>query len=184
MSTYDFSTIYATLPHNLTIEKLSELIEQTFNREGSLYLACNDKKNALLLLNNLNDLNCGHVRKIFDALHYPLDNILIRFSSKLYRQIVGIPMGTDCAPLVAVLFCYEREFMLSMSDNNQPDIIEAFNSTSRYLNDLLNIYNPYFEQMVGQIYPTELQLNKANSSDTEAPFLDLNLSITNGIVSS
>ena len=44
--------------------------------------------------------------------------------------------------------------------------------------------NPYFEQMVGQIYPTELQLNKANSSDTEAPFLDLNLSITNGIVSS
>ena len=74
--------------------------------------------------------------------------------------------------------------MLSLSDNNQADIIEAFNSTSRYLDDLLNIDNPYFEQMVGQIYPTELQLNKANSSDTEAPFLDLNLSITNGIVSS
>ena len=102
------------------------------------------------------------------------------------RQIVGIPMGTNCAPLVAdlFLFCYERDFMLSLSDNNQADIIEAFNSTSRYLDDLLNIDNPYFEQMVGQIYPTELQLNKANSSDTVAPFLDLNLSITNGIVSS
>ena len=74
--------------------------------------------------------------------------------------------------------------MLSLSGNNQTDIIEAFNSTSRYLDDLLNIENPYFEQMVGQIYPTELQLNKANSSDTEAPLLDLNLSITNGIVSS
>ena len=121
-----------------------------------------------------------------DALHYLLDNIFIRFGSKLYRQIVGIPMGTNCAPLVAdlFLFCYERDFMLSLSDNNQTDIIEAFNSTSRYLDDLLNIDNPYFEQMVGQIYPTELQLNKANSSDTEAPFLDLNLSITNGIVSS
>ena len=95
-------------------------------------------------------------------------------------------MGTNCAPLVAdlFLFCYERDFMLSLSDNNQSDIIEAFNSTSRYLDDLLNINNPYFEQMVGQIYPTELQLNKANSSDNEAPFLDLNLSITNGIVSS
>ena len=91
-------------------------------------------------------------------------------------------MGTNCAPLVAdlFLFCNERDFMLSLSDNNQTDILEAFNSTSRYLEDLLNIYNPYFEQMVGQIY----QLNKANSSDTEAPFLDLNLSITNGIVSS
>ena len=95
-------------------------------------------------------------------------------------------MGTNCAPLVAdlFLFCNERDFMLSLSDNNQTDIIEAFNSTSRYLDDLLNIDNPYFEQMVGQIYPTELQLNKANSSDTEAPFLNLNLSITNGVVSS
>ena len=94
-------------------------------------------------------------------------------------------MGSNCAPLVAYLFlfCYERDFMLSLSDDNHTDIIEPFNSTSRYLDDLLNIDNPYFEQMVGQIYPTELQLNKANSSDTEAPFLDLNLS-TNGIVSS
>ena len=96
-------------------------------------------------------------------------------------------MGTNCAPLVAdlfLLFFVMRDFMLSLSDNNQTDIIEAFNSTSRYLDDLLNIDYPYFEQMVGQIYPTELQLNKANSSDTEATFLDLNLSITNGIVSS
>ena len=140
-------------------------------------------KMPFLLLNNLNDINCGHVRNV-DALHYLFDNIFIRFGSKLYRQIVGIPKGTNCAPLLAdlFLFCYERDFMLSLPDNNQADIIEAFNSTSRYLDDLLNIDNPYFEQMVGQIYPTELQLNKANSSDTEAPFLDLNLSITNGIV--
>ena len=59
------------------------------------------------------------------------------------------------APLVAdlFLFCYERDFILSQSENNQTDIIEAFYSTSRYLDDLLNIDNPYFEQMVGQIYP-------------------------------
>ena len=121
-----------------------------------------------------------------DALHYLLDNIFIRFGSKLYRQIVGIPMGTNCAPLVAdlFLFCYERDFMMSLSDNNQTDIIAAFNSSSRYLDDLLNIDNPYFEKMVGQIYPTELQLSKANSADTEAPLLDLDLSITNGTFSS
>ena len=87
--------------------------------------------------------------------------MVIRFGSKLYRQIVGIPMGTNCAPLAAdlFLFCYERDFMLSLSDNDQIDIIDI-NFTSRYLDDLLNIDNPYFEQMVGQIYPTELQLNK------------------------
>ena len=88
-------------------------------------------------------------------------------------------MSTNCAPLVTdlFLFCYERDFMLSLSDNNQADVIEAFNSTSSYLDDLLNIDNPYFEQMVGQIYPTELHFNKANSFDTKAPFLDLDLSI-------
>ena len=61
--------------------------------------------------------------------------------------------------------------------------VEAFNSTSRYLDDLLNIDNIEFDQMVDRIYPTELQLNIANSSDTEAPFLDLNLCISNGTVS-
>ena len=68
-----------------------------------------------------------------DALHNLLDNIFINFGSKIYRQMVGFPMGTNCAPLFAdlFLFCYKRDFMLSLSDNNQTDIIEAFNSTSR-----------------------------------------------------
>ena len=80
-----------------------------------------------------------------DALHYLSDNIFIRFGSKLYRQIVDVPMGTNCAPLVAdlFLFCNRTDFMLSLSDNNRTDIIEAFNSTSRYLGDLLNINSLY-----------------------------------------
>ena len=82
------------------------------------------------------------------------------------------------------LFCYERDFIKELSSDNQVDVIKAFNSTSRYLDDLLNIDNPYFEGMVNQIYPSELQLNKANTSDTETPFLDLHLSISNGFVSS
>ena len=87
-----------------------------------------------------------------DALSYIVDNIYIRFGTKLYRQIVGIPMCTNCAPLVADLFlyCYERYFMNSLNHDNQADVIEAFNSTSRYLDDLLSIDNPYFEGMVSQ----------------------------------
>ena len=94
-------------------------------------------------------------------------------------------MGTNCAPLVAdlFLFCYERDFMMALSDDNQADIIDSFNTTSRYLDDILNIDNVYFDNMVSQIYPSELQLYKANTSDTEAAFLDLHLSISNDIVS-
>ena len=74
--------------------------------------------------------------------------------------------------------------MDSLNHGNRADVIEAFNSTSRYLDDLLNIDNAYFEGMANQIYPPELQLNKANTKDTEAHFLDLRLSIANGFVSS
>ena len=82
-----------------------------------------------------------------DALIYLLDMTFIRFGTKLHRQIVGIPMGTNCAPLVAdlVVFCYKRDFMMSLSNDSQADVIEALHSTSRYLDDLLNIDNPHFE---------------------------------------
>ena len=93
-------------------------------------------------------------------------------------------MGTNCAPLLAdlFLFCYERDFMLSVSKNNQSDVIEAFNSASRYLDDLLNIDYDFFDSTVNRIYPSELQLKKTNVSDTEASFLDLHLSISYGFV--
>ena len=175
--------LYTKLPHNLIKEKLLDLIEWTFKRAlknyGSLYLACNDRK-AFFTSSDQSRYTLWSCQNVCDALSYLLDNIYIRFGTELYRQIVGIPMGTNCVPLVADLFlyCYERDFM----DDNQADVIEAINSTSRYLDDLLNIDNPYFEGMVNQIYPPELQLNKANISDTEAPFLDLHLSVSNGFV--
>ena len=89
-------------------------------------------------------------------------------------------MGVNCAPLVVnlFLFCYERDFMLSLSEDTQS---EVFNSTSRYLDDLLNIDNS-FDSMVYHIYPSELQLNKANVSGTGASFLDLHLSKSEGLI--
>ena len=96
-------------------------------------MACNDK-NAFFTSEKHKRNKLWSCQKMCDVLSYLLDNIFIRLGSKLYQQIVGIPMGTNCAPLVAdlFLFFYERGFMLSLSDNNQTDIIEAFNSTSRY----------------------------------------------------
>ena len=141
--------------------------------EDKLYLACNDKNEFFTSADHYRGYHPWSCQNVCDALSFLLDNIYIRFDTKLYRQIVGIPMGTNCAPLVAdlFLFCYERDFMKYLSNDNQADIIKAFNSTTRYLDYLLNIDNPYFEGMVNQIYPPELQLNKANTSDTEAPFL-------------
>ena len=184
MSTYDFSTLYTTLHPNLIKDKLIDLIEITFQREGSPYLACNDR-NAFCTSEIPKKYHARLCQNVCDALSFLLDTIFIRFGTKLYRQVVGIPMTTNCAPLVAdlFLFCYERDFMMSLSDDKQADVIDAFNTTSRYLDDIVNINNVYFDNMVSQIYPSELQLNKANTSDTEAAFLDLHLSICNDSVS-
>ena len=105
LSTYDFScTLYTTLLHNL-IKELTEFIEQKFNREGSLYLACNDKM-PFFTSQQPKRYKLWSCQKMCDALHYLLDNIFIRFGLKLYRQIAGIPKGTNCAPLVADLFLF------------------------------------------------------------------------------
>ena len=127
------------------------------------------RKRFSLLQTIIEDITFGLVRMYVTPYRF---SWTIRFGTKLYRQIVGIPLGTNCAPLVAdlFLFCYERDVMKNLSGDNQADVIKAFNLTSRYLDDLLNIDNPYFEGMVNRIYPPELQLNKANTSDTEAPF--------------
>ena len=94
-------------------------------------------------------------------------------------------MGTNCAPLVAdlFLFCYERDFVMSLSGDTLADVIDTLYTTSSYLDDVLNINNDYFDNMVSQIYPSELRLNKANTSDTEAAISYLYLSISNDIVS-
>ena len=156
LSTYDFSTLYTTLP------------------QKAFFFTSTDHRGYKLW-------SCQNV---CDSLSYLLD--YINFGIELYRDMVGILMGKNCAPLVADLFIfsYEKNFMTSLSDENQADTTEAFNSTSRYLEDLLNIDNLYFKGISNQIYPPELQLNKANTSDTKAPLLDLQISISNGFVSS
>ena len=73
--------------------------------------------------------------------------------------------------------------MMSISADKQANVVYAFNTTSRYLDDILTINNVDFDNVVSQIYPYELQLNKVNTSDSEAAFLDLHLSISNDIVS-
>ena len=95
---------------------------------------------------------------VCDALTFLLDKFFNQFGTKLYRQVVGIPMDTNCAPLVAdvLLFGYERDFMMSLSDDKQADIMNAYYTTSRHLDDILNIDNVYFDTMVSQIYPSEL----------------------------
>ena len=105
LSTYDFSTLYTTLSHHLIKDNLIDLINRSFIRENTQYLACNEEC-AFFTSGVYNNHTLWSCQKVCDALVYLLDNIFIRFGTKLYRQTIGIPMGTNCAPLVADLFLF------------------------------------------------------------------------------
>ena len=94
-------------------------------------------------------------------------------------QKEGNPMCTNCAPLRAnlILYCYEGDFMSSLHKSKQYDLINMFNDTTQYLDDIFTIDYPKFEKHIPDIYPTELQLKKANTSDKETYFLDININL-------
>ena len=83
----------------------------------------------------------------------------VQFDGMVYQQIVGIPMGTNCAPLIDLfLYSYERDFMSDLHKSKHYDLIDMFNDTSRYLDNIFTV-------------------NKANTSDKETSFWDLNIKV-------
>ena len=115
-------------------------------------------------------------------LEFLVDNIFVAFAGKFFQRIVGIPMGTNCAPLLADIFLhsYEAEFMQSLLSTGRKQLASRFNSTYRYIDDVLSIKNPEFENFLGQMYPVELEIKDTTESNTSASYLDLLLSIGRG----
>ena len=132
-----------------------------------------------LATRNMTRIDVGLARSYVKLLLSSWKKLYVQFDGMVYQQIVGIPMGTNCAPLIADLFlyCYERDFMSDLQKSKRHDLIDMFNDTYRYLDDIFTIDNPEFEKYIPDIYPAELQLNKANTSDKETSFLDLNIKV-------
>ena len=105
------------------------------------------------------------------------DNIVVVFAGKVFQQINGFPMGTNCAPLLAdiFLYSYEAKFMLSLLSAGRKRLASQF--TYRYIEEVLSINNPDFENYFGQMYPLELEIKDTTESNTSASYLDLLLSI-------
>ena len=96
----------------------------------------------------------------------------------VYQQIVGISMGTNFAPIILAvwfLYCYERGFVSDLHQSKRFNLIDKFNDTSRHFDDKFSIDNPGFEKDLPNIYPTELQLQKGNTSGKDTSFLDLDM---------
>ena len=135
-------------------------------------------RQEFLATRNMTRIEVGPARRYVKFL-FSSWKTYVQFDGIVHQQIVGIPIGTNCAPLIAdlFLFCYERDFMSDLHKSKRHDLIDMFNDTSRYLDDIFTIDNLEFEKYFPDIYPAELQLNKANTSDKETSFLDLNIKV-------
>ena len=116
-------------------------------------------------------------------MEYLIDNIYVSIGNRVYRQCVGIPMGTDCAPLLAnlCLFYYKYKYMKNLIKDNII-LAKKFNNTMRYIDDLLTLNNTQFDAAIQDIhvYPQELQLKKTTESATALSYLDVLITIDNG----
>ena len=111
-------------------------------------------------------------------MEYLIDNIYVSIGNRVYRQCVGIPMGTDCAPNL-FLFYYEYRYMKNLIKNNII-LAKKTNNTMRYIDDLLTLNNPAFDNAIDDIYPPELQLKKTTECPTTLSYLDILITIDNG----
>ena len=118
-------------------------------------------------------------RRHYQDVEFLVDNIFVVLAKTVFQQIIGIPKGTNCAPLLTdiFLYSYEAEFIQSLLSAGKKRLASQFNFTYRYIDDVLSINNPDFENDLGQMYPPELEINYMTESNTSASYLDLLLSI-------
>ena len=114
-------------------------------------------------------------------LDFLIDNIFVTFGGRVFQQTVGIPMGTDCVPLLVDLFLYnyDAEFIQELLRKKDKKLAISFNSTFRYIDDVLSLNNTKFGDYVERIYPIKLEIQDTTDTAKSASYLDLHLEIDN-----
>ena len=112
-------------------------------------------------------------------LEFLIYNICVMFGGRVFQQTVGIPMDTNCAPVLIDLFLYSYEAycIKGLLKKNEKKLARSFNFTFRYIDDVLSLNNSRFGDFVDRIYPMELEIKDTTDTDRSASYLDLHLEI-------
>ena len=189
VQTFDFSTLYTSIPHDLLKSRISNLVHNAFRKkDGSVRYTHIKVTRAQGYFTH--DINGGGdnmytADNFCKMIEFLIDNIFVQFGGRLFLLVIGIPMGTNCAPLLADLFLlflysYEYEFLDSMIKSDHRRLARSFNLCYRYIDDLIVFNNKKILDYLFIIYPSELTVEKANKSDHLADYLDLTFIIDSG----
>ncbi|CAH3162586.1 unnamed protein product, partial [Porites lobata] len=157
VSTWDFSTLYTSLPHAQLKKQLRDLLERVF-KSDSAFIATNNFRTFWTNDRTSTRYTYFSCRELCLAIDFLIDNIYVRFGSYVFRQVIGIPMGTNSAPLLADLFLHTFEYDFMVKTMKQ-DITKAiqFSNTFPYIDDLFSANNVDFGNYISAIYPSESQ---------------------------
>ena len=185
VQTFDFSTLYTSIPRDLLKSRISNVVHNAFRKkDGSVrytFIGVTGAKGYFT-----HDINGGRdmhaADNICKMIEFLINNIFVQFGECLFRQAIGIPMGTNCGPLLADLFLYSygNEFLANMIRSGHRRVARSFNLCYRYMGDLIVFNNIKFLDYLKEIYPSQLTVEKANKSDHLADYLDLTFIIDSG----
>ena len=178
IQTFGFSTLYTSIPHDLLKSRMNNIINSAFKHTNGAtrysHIKVGRNKNYFTSdpLNGENKYTASDTCKMIELL---VDNVYVRFGEQLFRQMVGIPMGTNCAPLLADLFLYsyENEFLDKLIKEGKRKLARKFNLSYRYIDDLISFNNKRFKESISDIYPKELTIFETAESTSVASYLDL-----------
>ena len=176
VSTWDFSTLYTSLPHAQLKKQLHDLLERVFNTKRKSFIATNNFRTSLTSYHSPRRYTYFSCRELGLAIDVLIDNIYVRFGSSVFWRVIGVPMGTNSAPLLADVFLHTFEYDFMVKTMKQ-DITKAiqFSNNFRYIGDLFTINNVNFRNCISAIYPSELELKDTSASSTEVCYRDTNI---------
>ena len=176
IQTFNFSTLYTSIPHDLLKSCMNSIINNAFKYKNGAtqYTHIKVCRNKSYFTsdppNRDNKYTADDTCKMIEFLVY---NIYVRFGGQFFPQMVGIPMGTNCAPLLADLFSYENEFLDKLIKEGKRKLARKFNLSYCYIDDHISFNNKRFKEFISDIYPKELTISETTESTSVASYLDL-----------
>ena len=186
ISTFDFSTLYTKIPHDQLEDVLFQLTDFCFNTPFGMNIAVDDYGadwTDHLVTKSSAKTTIYSKSSIKKAITFLLSNCFFTLGDQLFRQVIGIPMGSDPAPFFANLFLYfhEEKYMKKLKKVDKRKA-RRYGNVFRFIDDLNSMNDGgEFERSFGEIYPPELELKKENSNNDQASFLDLDIKVNNRV---
>ena len=185
INTYDFSTLYTSIPHQQLKENMSKFVHRVFEFKDKEYIIPDlyTKKAYFSNANHKNKKVCFSKDDILECIYYLIDNSFVIHRNIVYRQVVGIPMGTNSGPQIAniYLFVYEYDYIQILIAAGDEESLLKLKNIFRYQDDLISFNDSgLLGRLLSDIYPPEMVVNCTNISPRKCHYLDLCISIVRG----